>query len=147
MKENAEFFEVNQEAQRFNPFDEDLFNGFLESDISNLKIQGFDAKDIRNEAVKGLNFATNGGFFDFLEKHQNDEVLQDLIELNCNMSVDEALEQGQKELVQKGETTLVQNIIASCNMCYSQKCEEVADYLDSMQRHTEQIKQRTRKHR
>lgn len=95
-----------------------------------VKQESFDVQELRNEAFRGLNFKEDADFLNFLEKHKENDNLQDLIELNCGMSVDEALLQGQLQLIEKEQTQLLSNIFASCNMFYSEACEEVAEFVE-----------------
>lgn len=116
---------------RFNPFEASVSVTCVGN---NFTLQGFDAREIRNEAVRGLDFDANGHYLDFLEKHQDDEDLQDLMWENCDMSVEAAYEKAQHEMATQGETEFVRNVISCCEICYSEKCNTIADELDDMSR-------------
>lgn len=102
--------------RQFNPFEIELR---LEFDKT--------SSEIRNEGLKGLEFNNTAAYLDYLEEYKEHEELQDLISLNCDMDIDEALVQGQIELAEQGETELVKNIITSCKMFYCDICENLAD--------------------
>ena len=103
-----------------------IFNPF--QSIEAIKAQGYDSGDLRNFAFRGLESANVSDFIDFIEQHKNNASLQDFIEMNCNISVDEALDYLQLET--SANVELTNNIFASCNQFYSQQCEELAEIFD-----------------
>lgn len=102
--------------RQFNPFEIELQLKFDKT-----------SREIRNEGLKGLELDNTAAYLDYLEKYKEWEELQDLISLNCDMDIDEALVQGQTELAEQGETELVKSIITSCKMFYYDICENLAD--------------------
>lgn len=102
--------------RQFNPFEIELQLKFDKT-----------SSEIRNEGLKGLELDNTAAYLDYLEKYQEHGELQDLISLNCDMDIDEALVQGQIELAEQGETELVKSIITSCKMFFYDVCENLAD--------------------
>lgn len=116
---------------RFNPFEGDLKVTRIGDKFT---IQGFDARDIRNEAFRGLDFDRKGDYLDFLDKHGDEENFWDFMFDNYNMVLGEIYDKVQREMIQPNETELVQQVMSCCTAYYISKCEEIADKLDNMQR-------------
>ena len=107
---------------------ENIFDPF--QSIEAIKSQGYDAKDLRNFAFRGLESANKGDYLDFIEKHQNNLFFQELLDVNCNMSSEEALNYLQLEST---DSEIAGYILASCNQLYSSQCEKLAYILEKSQ--------------
>lgn len=105
-----------------------IFDPF--QNIEAIKAQGYDSRDLRNFAFRGLESANVGDYLDFIEKHQNNLFLQELFDVNCNMSSEEAMNYLQ---VESSTTEIAGNIMASCNEFYSNQCEELAYIFEKSQ--------------
>lgn len=59
--------------------EDEIFNPF--QSLEAIKSKGYDAKDLRNFAFRGLESANIGYFLDFIEKHQDNLLLQELFDV------------------------------------------------------------------
>lgn len=116
---------------RFDPFEGDLKVTRIGDKFT---IQGFDARDIRNEAFRGLDFDRKGDYLDFLDNHIDEEEFWNFMFDNYNMVLGEIIGKAQHEMATQGETELVQKVMSCCTDYYISKCEAIADELDDMQR-------------
>lgn len=93
----------------------------------------YDAKDLRNFAFRGLEDFTFDDFASFVKKHQDNESFQDLIELNCGISISQLLTNIDRLQLDDMMPFLKDNMMASCNQFYSAKCEELAELIESVE--------------